>query len=692
MRSNSMGRADKALQAGTINGDVYLEGASRELTLPCWFGQVPPLAKGFQKRGLNVEPGECVVLCGMGGLGKTQLAADYAEQARGKAEVIAWITAASRDDVVSGLVGLAAQLSGVTETPDRALTWVLSWLATTTTPWLLIFDDVWDPLDDLWPRMSPASRMVVTTRREETAAHVEGRRLVPIDLFTPAQSQACLSGYLADRPHLLPGAEQLVETLGHLPLAIGQAGAFMADRRLSCEKYLTRWHDRSRTLKTLFRPETNRAVAVTWSLSIERANELEPTGVAEPMLQLTAMLDPNGIPLSVLTSNPALKHLSTEAGNPVTKDDAWDALACLARLSLITFDEQSEATAVRVHALVQRATREQVSETEQAVLAHIAADALLATWPEIELDASLGTALRANTAALAIAAGTTLWKPAVHPVLFRAGNNLGQIGQVASARDYFEALHESATRHLGPDHPDTLITRHDLAYWHIQAGDAGRALAELDNLLPDLIRVLGPDHPKTLSTRHNLAYAYSRSGDTTRALTELDNLLPDLVRILGPDHLGTLATRHSLAQWHAQTGDAATAVTKLESILLDVVRVLGPDHPHTLTARHNLAYSRGEGGDMATAVTELEAVLADRIRVLGPDHPSTLTTRHNLAYACGKSGDTARALTELESLLPDRTRVLGPDHPNTVSTRRGIAYLQRKGRPDQGSDRPSDRE
>ncbi|PPK69796.1 tetratricopeptide repeat protein [Actinokineospora auranticolor] len=661
-----MGSVGKAVQAGTIHGGVHLNGASRDLTLPCWFGPIPPPAKGFQRRGQAPGPGECVVLCGMGGLGKTQLAAEYA---RAGAEVVAWITAASRDDVVSGLVGLAAQLSGVTEDPDRAVAWVLSWLATTDTPWLLVFDDVWDTLDGLWPTLSPAGRMVVTTRRQDAAAHVDGRRLVAMGLFTPAQSQACLAGYHADRPHLVDGAEELAVELGHLPLAIGQAGAYMADRRLSCAQYLARW--RTRELETLSGTETDRTVAVTWSLSVERAVELEPA--AGPLLRLAALLDPNGIPLSVLTSPPVLNHLT--AGT--TEEDAWDALACLDRLSLITLDERSDTATVRVHALVQRATRERLSDTELAATAQVAADALLAAWPRIELDARLGAALRANTAALATTARAHLQQPDIHVVLIRAGNNLGEIGQVARAFTYFTHLHAAMTQ-LSPDSHGVLVIRHNLAYWRAQTGDAAGAFADLETLLPEQIRLLGRDHPDALTTRHNLAQWRGRTGDAAGALADYEALLPDRTRVLGPDHRDTLLTRYGIAYWRGKTGDPTGALADHEVLLADRIRVLGPDHPDTLATRHSIAYWLGESGDAAGALAEYETLLPDKIRVMGPEHPDTLLTRHNLAQRRGIAGDRAGTRAELEAVLDARSRVLGPDHPDTLLTRQELAHWQRE--------------
>ena len=98
-------------------------------------------------------------------------------------------------------------------------------------------------------------------------------------------------------------------------------------------------------------------------------------------------------------------------------------------------------------------------------------------------------------------------------------------------------------RVLGPDHPDTLITRHDLARGQADNGDTTGAVAAFRDLLPDMVRVLGPDHPDTLTTRHNLGYWRGTAGDPAGAATDSPLLLMDQ-----PRKPGRLATRANLAQ------------------------------------------------------------------------------------------------------------------------------------------------
>nr|WP_253889307.1 tetratricopeptide repeat protein [Actinokineospora diospyrosa] len=461
-------------------------------------------------------------MSGSGGHGKTQLAAGLAEDQwlTGELGLLAWITASSRDGLVSAYADLAHRLTGDDMPTDRAVRWALGWLGETTTAWLVVLDDVRDPrdLDGLWP--PPNGRVLVTTRRQDSELVGHGRRRVPVDLFTPEESRTCLSAHLD--PPLMFGAEELASALGHLPLAVGHAGAYMADRNLTCAQYLTRW--RTKPLRELF-------PAHTWQLSIELANSLEPAGLAAPLLHIAAVLDPRGIPITALTSQPVLDDLST------TREDAWDALGCLNRLSLITFDDKT----IRLHPVVQRATWEQAGPKQSA--AQVAADALAAAWPAS--DDPLAATFRDNTAFLTKRTGSSLWRNGVHSVLFKAGNSLGEAGHPADAQAYFATLFTKVDR----SHSSGLTIRHNIAYWRAAAGDLVTALTELESVLADQVREIGREHPSTLNTRHNIAQFRAEAGERAAGLTELEAVLADLIRTRGPHHPATEKTRAAITKW-----------------------------------------------------------------------------------------------------------------------------------------------
>ena len=472
----------------------------------------------------------CQVLTGLGGVGKTQLAAGLAERLwqRGALDLLVWISATSRSAVLSGYAQAAADVTGI-EDPDQeqGARRFLAWLATTDRRWLVVLDDLADPDDlcGLWPPTSGSGRSVVTTRRRD-AALISGRRVIDVGVFTPAESLAYLRAKLGGDPDRLDQAAELADDLGHLPLALAQAAAYILDRRsMTCADYRRRFADRARRLIDLapsaLPDDHPDPVAVTWSLSIERADTFPPRCVARPMLELAALLDPNGIPDDVFATAAVRTHLAARIGAdaPVTVDDTRDGLDNLDRLNLISRDPASRT--IRVHGLLQRAVREAISPEHVEALAVTAADALVEIWPEFERDRQLSQTLRANTAVLDAHAGSWLRAPGtgIHLVLFKAGSSLGESGRVATAIQYFQALYATAQR-LGPDHPGTLATRHNLAYWQGEAGNPTAAATALTELLKDRLRILDPDHPHTLTTRANLAYWQARASDSEQESPE----------------------------------------------------------------------------------------------------------------------------------------------------------------------------
>jgi hypothetical protein len=123
--------------------------------------------------------------------------------------------------------------------------------------------------------------VVVTTRRRDAALATHGR-IVDVGLFTPNEACAYLADKFVDNPDRLLQADQLAEDLGYLPVALAQAAAYITDRDIDCSEYRRRFADRRRSMRDLT-PEPGALpdnytspVAVTWSLSIEAADQLNP--------------------------------------------------------------------------------------------------------------------------------------------------------------------------------------------------------------------------------------------------------------------------------------------------------------------------------------------------------------------------------------------------------------------------------
>ncbi|WP_051366699.1 tetratricopeptide repeat protein [Hamadaea tsunoensis] len=709
-----MTHVDAAYAQGVVIGDgnqVSITVNQAPVQWPVRVNLGAPVADCWQQRSEEASlteaqrRGGTVVLSGLGGVGKTQLAAAHAQRTwrAGQVQLLVWASAGMPDQIVAVYADAAARV-GVHrgESGEVAARRFLEFLAETDRPWLVVLDDLSTPdvLAGWWPPVARAGQLtVVTTRLDDPALHGHDREVVRVGWYTEQQARDYVGRRLRDRAELADEVDELAEDLGRLPIALAQATAYQVALGWSCSRY--RQELATRPLAGLtpghrFLPDGQQAtVDATWSISVETADGLT-RGLARPLMQLLSLLDPNGIPQRILTST-AARHQLVLAQNPgwmrrwgafglpwgftrapilviAPAQEVEEAVACLRRFSLITVKEGR----IRMHSLVQRAIREHTPRHDLALSARTAADALYAAWPDGPQNGELAQASRACTVILHRHHPGPLWtkKDGVHPVLVKAGFTLGEAGQVVAARAYFDDLLGSARRHLRSDHKATFVIRCDAALWQGQAGDYTGAAAALEQLVAVQVRVLGRRHPQTLDVRHNLAYWRGAAGDPAGAAEACEQLLADKLRVLGPDHPSTLYTKADLASWRGRVSSPGGAAEAFDELLPAVVRVLGADHVFTLNTRHNVAYWRGRAGDPAGAVAAFRTLLPDQVRVLGRDHSDTLNTRLELARSRGDAGDPAGAAAALGKLLADQRRALGPDHPHTLLTRHELARLR----------------
>jgi tetratricopeptide (TPR) repeat protein len=657
-------------------------------------GVLPNQAQCFQERDLlaalsSGEPGHTQVLTGMGGVGKTQLAAAVARRLLDMStlDTLVWVNAASQDSVVSAYARAGQAVCGADATdPVGAATLFLEWLATTTAAWLVVLDDLADPADlagspqrpgGWWPPGTRTGRVIVTTRRRDAATASHGR-LNQIGTFSPAEAQAYLAEKFADAPQRLSGAERLAAELGLLPLMLSQAAAFIADQDLTCSSYVDRLVHAATLVDVI--PEAGQEpddyrtpAAAALLLSLAAADRLRPAGLARPVLDLLALLDPNGIPADLVATPAAIDFLTNRRStSEVDPQQAQDALACLSRFNLVDLVPDGHGgRQVRIHALTQRAARDATAPYAASVIA--AATALTQLWSDLDNDSVRGPGLRDNASALAAVSGELLWHPRMHALPFYVGRSLERSGLTGETIRYYERLAAKATAALGPDNPGTLAARDRLAGAYATAGRTGEAIELSESVLADRERVLGPQHLHTLTSRGNLAYAYQVAGRLGDAIPLLESTAAERERVSGPDHLDTLMARNTLAQAYQAAGRLDEAIAILEAVLADRVRVSGPEHPLTVSAVGNLGQALLAAGRYAEAIPLMESALADLARIRGPEHADTITQRNNLASGLIRSGEPERAIPLFQSTLDDAVRVLGPDHPITVTARLNLA-------------------
>ncbi|MFJ7331231.1 tetratricopeptide repeat protein [Streptomyces cyaneofuscatus] len=674
---------------------------SGEVLWPVEVGPVPALASAFQPRSAlrrHIDAARArtttvvltQVLSGGGGVGKTQLAAACAADAlTDSVDLVVWVTATELQQVITQYAQAAARihLPGATgKDPQSDARTLLDWLATTDRRWLVVLDDITDPvaITPWWPTSRTGTGHVLATTRLKDARLTGGNRTrIDVDVYTPEEAVAYLTLRLGhDRTaHLLDDqAPALAQALGHLPLALGHAAAYMVNEDLTCTQYLAHFR-RTRLEHAL--PDTadaegyGREITATLLLTLEAIDRDSRGPLARSVLHLTALLDPAGHPRAFWTASAALTHLTPHPDTSqaqATLDQIHTVLRLLDRYALIAYAQRAEPRAVRMHALTGRAVRESLTADEFARAARVAADALLEVWPEVDqVRPDLAAVLRANTDALADHAPDFLWEPDGHPVLFRAGVSLRDTGLAAPAITYWQAMAATSRQRLGEDHLDTVTARANLASSYRQAGRTREAIAIEERVVADREQLLGEDHPSTVLARANLASSYWQAGRTREAIAIEERVVTDSEQLLGKDHLDTVTARANLASSYGQAGRTREAIAIKERVVADRERLLGEDHPSTVRARANLASSYWQAGRTGEAMVIDERVVADRERLLGEDHPDTVLARANLASSYWQAGRAREAMVIEERVVADRERLLGEDHPSTVLARANLA-------------------
>ncbi|MCX4545824.1 helix-turn-helix domain-containing protein [Streptomyces sp. NBC_01565] len=659
-------------------------------------GRPPTVADAYVERPGLLPAARERVLSGLGGVGKTQLAARHVRdvwQDPGL-QLILWVSARDVNQIVTAYAQAAVRLLDADPTePDQAAQRLMEWLSVTSRRWLVVLDDVQLPAEvqPWWPEPTDAGQVIVTTRYRGPGLHRSGRRVIEVGTYTAQEALEFLRDKLArhrgpcpdpeDPPAALPA---LAEDLGRLPLALSHAAAHIVQEGITVEAYRRDFARHRTRLEDLFarRPEFPEPypdpVETTWAISLDVACRLVPGGVVPAVMLLASQLDPAGIPRALLTDpGTAGGYFETLVGRAVTEGEAGKALRVLHRLSLLTddVDEGERWREVKVHSLVQRATREAMSRELTAAgtwerQLWAAADALVTAgnaWRERAAQESV----RHNARALIADGGEALWRPDGHVLLYGVGESLGLFGDVRAAAAYFRALVATAAEHLGPDHADTHLARSRYAHWLAGSGHPGDAAEELRQVIADRTRMQGEDGEDNLDNWANYATHSGEDGDAPAALAGFERLVERRTRIHGPEHPKTLVSRGNLARWRGETGDVRGAIRALTELVPLCERVLGPESAQTLTVRGDLATWQGELNP-AVGLARLRRLLPLKVKVFGGANPHTLLTRRNIAMFLGRVGSVRGAITELVVLIHDYERFLDADHPGALSARRGL--------------------
>ncbi|MEV8018810.1 tetratricopeptide repeat protein, partial [Streptomyces sp. NPDC086554] len=464
-------------------------------------------------------------LHGLGGVGKTTLALHYAHDHLAAYRLVWWIQSDTPELIDAGFAALAARLRGdlaANQPTAQAVSWAIGWLQAHP-GWLLVFDNVENPQDvgEFTGQLRESGRQLITSRCKWGWVG-EPIALQVLDAESSLKLLTRLTaGSEEEDDEDESDARTLAEALGHLPLALEQAGAFIAQSKISIGEYLDMLRDHPEQI-TDAAPEGSdpaRTMARIWRITLDALQQRDPRAV--DLLRIAAWYAPTDIPRGLLTPL---------TDNPV---DLTRLLALLANYDMITLTR----TTLGVHRLIQTVARTPSEDDPYRTEALItAARDQAAAWVSDALPSDptanvQGWPMWRNLLPHAEAL-LKAWRPAedtavTYRVLNRVATYLHGQGEVRKATEFFHRALKAVTRVLGGDHPSTLSSRNNLATAYEAAGDVGRAIPLYEQTLADCQRVLGGDHPDTLLSRNNLAHAYESAGDVGGAIALFEQTLAD---------------------------------------------------------------------------------------------------------------------------------------------------------------------
>jgi tetratricopeptide (TPR) repeat protein len=672
---------------------------------------------------------------GMGGVGKTQLAAAFAHRYGRYFHGVHWINAAQPEGIEAEIAQCGQKMAAAREAPfPQKLPDQLAW---TLAAWqqdkarLIILDNLEDVgAARAWlGRLCGGSlRVLLTARRTDWPGDMALRRL-RLETFTPEESRAFLVKHLETRfPHARKGSpdpeagggdlaiplerdlgeeeremlDELAERLGHLPLALELAGRYivsfdspgfvglsvadyleeLAEQRSSLEHESMQNWDQESGGPT----EHDLDLMATFDLSWQRLEEKEDH-VAQRIFLLAGYCAPNEpIPHDLLRRAGA-----DEDGEPLSGKTYGRALNLLTGLGLLELDADAPNTGPTIHPLLAEYARAllpfpspTVGRGERAGVRGEGLAALADTLVRMAREANdqmdqtgqlihFGR-LSPHVRAVAEAAEREAPENAAH-LWVNLGYYLNRAADYAGARKYFEQALAIQEQVYEEENPHIATTVNNLGAVQKAQGDLAGARASYERALRIDEAAFGPHHPNVAIRVNNLGEVLRQQGDLEGARASFERALRIKEQVYEPDHPSIATTVNNLGLVQQALGDLEGARASFERALGLWREAYGEEHPQVATALNNLGSVQQDLGDLKGARESFERALRIFEQVYGRQHPDTATTLWWLGVLAREEGKFDQARDYLEETLAIFERFLPAGHPNIEIVRGNLEAL-----------------
>ncbi len=633
-------------------------------------------------------------LHGLGGIGKTQIALEYAYRYALEYSAVFWIGAEMSENIIASLLHIAEVL----QLPERAdkdqqrvVAAVQRWL-TTHSQWLLIWDNVEDLA--LLERFLPSNRqgaILITTRRQALGTLAQGIDLSPMEqeegtLFLLRRAKILESEGTSEQvrqlatqmPSQYAAAAELVTAMGGLPLALDQTGAYIEETTCGLPAYLELFRTQHVTLLQQ-RGEGSRhhpeSVATTFSIAISATAERHPA--VWDLLRVCVLLQPDAIPEEVFRQG--AEHLGALLETVCHDILNWNQVVAAACSYSLLYRQPEEQT-LSLHRLVQAVLLDAMTEAEQEQWQQRAISALDAVFPEV-VPATEYTAWKQCERLLPHAllclnqSRTSEEFLALASLAYKVALYLRERGQYEQAEPFFQRAVHVREQILGRDHVEVASPLNYLGVLYWEQGRYAQAKPLFQRALSIWEHSLSSEHPLVARALTNLANLSGIQGKYHEAEPLLQRALQIREQALGSHHPLVATSLNNLANIYMEQGKYPQAERLYQHVFRIHEQTLGSDHPLTAFSLGNLAELYQRMGKYREAEPFGQRALFIREQALGSDHPLVAISLNNLAELYTHQGKYTEAEALHQRALFIREQALGSNHPFVAISLAGLARL-----------------
>ncbi len=626
-------------------------------------------------------------ISGLGGIGKTQIALEYAYLYQNEYQAILWINSSSEEETLSDLSKIAERLGlQVKDEHDHVIVvnTMRNWLESTT-KWLLIFDNVEDLLaiNTLLPTKN-VGHIIITTRIQATGTIAQSIIVEKMDedeagLFLLRRAKVIVNEASLDSvaPSDAVKAKEIVSLLDGLPLALDQAGAYIEETACGLAGYLERYQrQKLRLLErrgnfSSYHPEP---VTTTWSLSFEKIEQTNP--LAAELLTFCSFLAPDAIPEELITKGAAYlaPMFPCLTGNLIDLDEA---ISTLRNYSLI--NRNGDLKIISIHRLVQAVLKENLDQSTQKQWIRGVTKAINHFFPHIYVetwDKHQNYFPHARNCLIQI----DQWKlasPESANLSKKVGKYFYDHSQFAEAEESYTQTLQIINELFGIENTFRMEICRELAKVYYQQESFEKAETLLINALDIAQKKLNPSHLRIILILSDLANVYKEKCDYEKAeklFKRVRELLDNGRKYRNIEVLHSVA---QLAQFYWHQGQYHQAETLYQNILTIVEQSYGTDHFHTAHILDSMAEFYRDQGKFSVAEPLYQRVLTIFERTFEPDHPRFANVINNLALLYYEKGQYDLAEPLFKESYKITQKIYGPNNTRAAAILSNLALLYR---------------